>query len=101
DRQSALVYMSNTNRPMGGRLSEGNEASFSTIGDPQMSLPPVDPVVVSSAPGKYDVVEVGSDGRLRHIRAGFRGAGTAVALPTNGAIFRTQPAVAAYGNGQL
>jgi len=102
DRQTALMYIGSAFTPIGARLAESNTAAFSSFADTRISLPPADPVLVSSVAGKYDVVEVGFDGRIRHTRRGFRGGSFTFAFPiTFGQLFRGQPAVVAYGNGQL
>jgi hypothetical protein len=48
----------------------------------------------------YDIVVVGLDGRLRHIRRGSRGGSVSSTLPST-QLFRGQPALVGYGNGQL
>jgi len=103
DRQSAILYVGNTFIPSGARLAESNTASLSPFADNQISLHRISPVMVSSVPGKYDIVDVGTDGLLHHIRVDSRGAKSTYTFPHPWSVpfFLSQPAVAGYGNGDL
>jgi hypothetical protein len=102
DRQSALMYVGNSYTPIGARLGSSNTASFSSFSTSTLPSVPVDASMVSSVAGKYDIAHVGNDGLIRHVRKSFMGGSFPTTFSAvNGQLFRSQPALVGYGNGQL
>jgi hypothetical protein len=104
DRDFDLAYIDASLTAQHARLAETNGSTFYGV-DNSLSInssAPVDPVIVSSIPGKLDSLLIGADGRLRHVRGGERGSSSTMLLPNpSGATFNTQPAMVGYGSGQL
>jgi hypothetical protein len=86
--------------PHSARMGESNAAAFTLFSAPMVrtATSPVDPIVLSVAPGTVDVIAMRTDGRPVHTRLGG-GVGGMLNIPTN--VTLTRMAAVGYGNGML
>lgn len=70
---------------------------------PQLfSLPPVDPLVVTSGKGLVDIITIGTDRKIKHLRSLNDHRFQTPTIPgQNNLTFQRRPAVVGYGEGQL
>lgn len=100
DRNVEAVYVGQTSNIFHAQTGDDffRETSFSLLSSPA----PVAPTGVASGKGIVDLLSVGTDGKVKHVRRHNRYSSVAATLPgQTGLSFSKQPSLVGYGEGQL
>lgn len=100
DRNIEAVYVGQSSNIFHAATGDDfyRETAFSLISNPNT----VAPVGVASGKGIVDLLSVGTDGKVKHLRRNNRYASTSTTLPgQTGLTFQKRPTMVGYGEGQL